>query len=81
MADPNPAGDHSRGALVLKRYWTTGPGRAKWVNSPHPWTTLRNLLLKHLPPNRANGAATQYYVAVFGHGPGAKEGKNPMGRG
>lgn len=72
MVDPNPAGDFSKGARVLRAYWTRGPGRAKWVHADHPWTTLYGLLTKYLGPERAKGAATQYYVAVFGSGPSAR---------
>lgn len=58
----------------INAYWTKGKGLAKWANNPHPWTTLRNLLLKYMSKAKANGLATEYYVMVFGHGPGKKRG-------
>lgn len=54
---------------ALNTYWTTGPGRAKWANNPHPWTTLHALLLKYMSKAKADGLTTEYYVRVFGHGP------------
>lgn len=69
-----PAGvDTSPGvgaSAELNRYWTSGPGRAKWAGSPKPWTTLYNLLRKYMSEAKAKGLATEYYVRVFGHGPG-----------
>ncbi|MCX2931384.1 hypothetical protein ORI20_13955 [Mycobacterium sp. CVI_P3] len=63
----------------LNRYWTAGPGLAKWRNSPHPWTTLRDLLKKYMSLAKANGLATEYFVIVFGHGPRADH-KHPKDR-
>jgi hypothetical protein len=54
----------------LNAYWVAGAGREKWVHSPHPWTTLRDLLMKYMSKAKATGLATEYYVRVFGHGPG-----------
>lgn len=54
----------------LNTYWTAGPGLAKWRTNPHPWTTLYNLLRKYMSEAKAKGLATEYYVRVFGHGPG-----------
>jgi hypothetical protein len=54
----------------LNTYWTVGPGRAKWVGSPKPWTTLRALLEQYMSPAKATGLATEYFVRVFGFGPG-----------
>lgn len=62
-------------STTLNAYWTTGPGRAKWATSPHPWTTLHALLLKYMSDAKARGLATEYYVRVFGHGPN-HSGKN-----
>lgn len=62
-------------SAALNRYWTTGEGRAKWADSPHPWTTLYELLREHMSEAKAKGLATEYYVRVFGHGPG-KGGKH-----
>ena len=55
----------------LNAYWTTGPGLAKWRGNPKPWTTLRDLLMQYMSKAKAAGLATEYYVRVFGHGPGA----------
>jgi hypothetical protein len=69
MADTHPGdvkGDR------LRAWWTTGPGLARWVSSPTPWTTLRDELLKAgVPATFVKKLATTYYVAVFGHGPRA----------
>jgi len=54
----------------LNSYWTAGPGLAKWRDTPHPWTTLRDLLMQYMSKAKATGLATEYYVRVFGHGPG-----------
>ncbi|TWS25362.1 hypothetical protein FK268_09230 [Tsukamurella sputi] len=54
----------------LNAYWTTGPGLAKWADSPHPWTTLYTELRKYMSDTKARGLTTEYYVRVFGHGPG-----------
>lgn len=67
--DTSPGVGASR---ALNTYWTTGEGRAKWANSPHPWTTLHALLRQHMSDTKARGLATEYFVRVFGHGPGAK---------
>lgn len=60
----------------LNTYWTDGPGRAKWADSPKPWTTLFNLLRKYMSEAKAKGLTTEYFVRVFGHGPthGGKHG-------
>lgn len=39
----------------LHRYWTKGPGLAKWVTSAHPWTTLVAHLTKHVGPGQGQG--------------------------
>ena len=59
-------------SAALNRYWTAGPGAAKWVGSPKPWTTLYTMLRKYMTDAKAKGLATEYYVRVFGHGPTAK---------
>lgn len=65
----------------LKIYWTKGEGLPRWSASPHPWTTLRNLLAKHMSPAQAAGLASEYFRAVFGIWPGERKGKNPVGKG
>ena len=71
-------------SAALNRYWTRGEGLAKWATSPHPWTTLRALLLEYVPANQANGLATEYYHIVFGDYPGSdtarvRQGRKPRG--
>ena len=55
MADLNPGdGDAKR----LKRYWLTGPGRAKWSS----WTELYHHLRKYIHPDDfAKRTAAQWY--------------------
>ena len=52
----------SKPAIVspeLFEYWASGPGFLKWSTSPHPWTTLRDLLIKAgVPAREAPGLAT-----------------------
>lgn len=77
VADPRPG---SRG--YFKWYWTKGPGLAKWANHLHPWTTLRNHMLKY--PDAApyaNQIASQWFHDVFGFWPGSRQGLNPVGPG
>lgn len=66
-ADTSPGVGASR---ELNTYWTAGPGLAKWRDNPHPWTTLYTLLREYMSDAKAKGLATEYYVRVFGHGPG-----------
>lgn len=65
----------------LWNYWVKGPGLSKWRLSPHPWTTLRNLLLKYMSKREADGLASRMFKAVFGYWPGERKGKNPVGKG
>lgn len=66
---------------VLKNYWLHGKGLAKWATSPHPWTALYHHLRKHVNPEYAKRIAAQWYHEHFGHWPGERKGKNPIGRG
>ena len=74
-----PADDFQ--ARHLKRYWTKGPGLAKWATSPKPYTTLVALLSKYMTPNQAKGLAANYFKAVFGIWPGERKGSNKLGPG
>lgn len=56
---------------TLNRYWLND-ALAKWATSPKPWTTLRNLLLKHMSKDKADGLATEYYFRHFGKYPNQK---------
>jgi hypothetical protein len=78
VADPNPGVGAS---AELNRYWTTGPGLAKWASSPHPYTKLRNLLMKYMSKRQAEGLAASYFHRVFGIWPGERKGQNPAGPG
>lgn len=74
----------AKGAEQLHQYWVAGPGREKWVNSPTPWTTLRDHLLKYLNPDEAKRTAAQWFHEVKGYWPGADlnrvaHGKPPRG--
>lgn len=75
-ADPRPG---SRG--YLKWYWTRGPGLAKWATSAHPFTALRNELIKHVSPTYVNRVVAQWFHDVFGIWPAERKGKNPLGKG
>ena len=55
----------------INRYWTKGEGLAKWANSPHPFTTLVELLKQYVSEGVAKGLAAEYYHMVFGQWPGA----------
>lgn len=78
MADL-PGDDYK--ARDLRKYWTKGPGLAKWATSPKPYTTLVALLSKYMTPNQAKGLAANYFKAVFGIWPGSRKGSNPVGPG
>ncbi len=55
----------------LHKYWVAGPGLAKWRASPKPWTTLKDHLLKWLPPGEAKRTAAKWFHEVMGFWPGA----------
>lgn len=75
-ADLHPGGER------LKHYWTRDPeGLAKWATHPHPWTALRNHLVKFVGPERADRIASQWFKIVFGIWPGERKGDNPVGPG
>jgi hypothetical protein len=57
--------DTTPGHDELHHYWTAGPGLAKWADSPKPWTTLREHLLKYMPPEEATKAASAWFIDVF----------------
>ena len=68
-----------KGGARLKAYWTKGPGLAKWVASPHPWTALYRHLRKYMPARKAKATAAAWFHAVKGYWPGHQKGKNPVG--
>lgn len=65
----------------LKIYWAYGKGRQKWINSPHPWTTLRNHLLKFVGPETVDGLTSNIFHMATGIWPGDRKGDNPLGPG
>lgn len=65
----------------LKAYWSAGEGRQKWINSPHPYTTLRTLLEKYVNPTVAAGLAANIFHDATGMWPGDRKGHNPTGPG
>lgn len=69
------------GEARLKEYWAHGAGREKWINSPHPWTTLRDLLLKYVSKRVADGLASNIFHMATGIWPGSRKGDNPLGPG
>lgn len=73
--------DVTPGNDELHHYWTKGPGLAKWASSPHPWTTLVNLLSKYVSRERAKRMASAWFHEVFGYYSGSRKGKNPVGPG
>lgn len=69
----------------LHRYWTKGEGLAKWAETPHPWTSLHQHLLKYMPDDEARRTATVWFHEVFGFYPGSDgnrvtHGKPPRGK-
>lgn len=77
--------DVTPGHDELHHYWTRGPGLAKWQGSPHPWTTLRNHLLKYLPKGEAERAASKWFLEVMHFAAGSDKnrvahGHRPRGR-
>jgi 8-oxo-dGTP pyrophosphatase MutT (NUDIX family) len=69
-------------ARHLHHYWTRGEGLARWVDSPHPWTTLYHQLLRYIKnPDKARRTASQWFHDALGIWPGERGGKNPVGPG
>jgi HK97 family phage portal protein len=62
------------GSEALHRYWTAGPGLAKWRASPHPWRTLRAFLSKYLSGEELDATTSAWYRDVFGHLPVMRKG-------
>lgn len=65
----------------LHRYWTIGPGLAKWASQPHPWTALYHHLAKYMPAEEAKAVAAKWFHEVKGYWPGDQRGQNPVGPG
>jgi hypothetical protein len=76
--------DVTPGHDQLHHYWTKGEGLAKWVDSPHQWTTLYHHLVKYVNPEMAKRMAAAWVHEVTGDWPGSdvhrvKEGGRPRG--
>lgn len=57
--------NHGPGS-ALWRYWTKGPGLAKWAGHEHKWTALhRALVHAGVPRHIADGLTTNIIEAVF----------------
>lgn len=74
----------AKGAAQLHAYWTVGAGRAKWVDSPTPWTTLYHHLAKFMNPEKAKQTASRWFIEVKGYAAGSDRnrvahGKPPRG--
>jgi hypothetical protein len=49
----------------LWKYWLSSEGMARYIGKPHPWTALRDALLKEgVPANQADGLATNILQAT-----------------
>ena len=64
----------------LHRYWTRGEGLARWKT----WTELRDQLLEHVPPEKADRFASAWFHERYGFWPGddknrVMHGKPPRG--
>jgi hypothetical protein len=70
-----------RGGEQLKSYWTKGAGLKKWSTHAHPWTALRDHLVKYMSTERADRTASEWFHDVFGMWPGERKGSNPVGPG
>jgi hypothetical protein len=57
------------GQEALHRYWTVGPGLAKWRGSPTPWRTLNAFLSKYMSGEQLDATTSAWYRDVFGHLP------------
>lgn len=57
------------GQEALHRYWTAGPGLAKWRGSPTPWRTLNAFLSKYMSGEQLDATTSAWYRDVFGHLP------------
>ncbi len=80
--------DVTPGHDELHHWWTKGPGLARWVGSPHQYTTLHAELVKatkgKLPPGEIDRMAASWVHEVTGFWPGSDmhrvlEGGKPRG--
>lgn len=80
--------DVTPGHDQLHHWWTKGPGLARWIGSPHQYTTLHAELVKatkgKLPPGEIDRMAASWVHEVTGEWPGSDmhrvlEGHKPRG--
>lgn len=78
--------DVTPGHDELHHWWTRGPGLARWVDSSHQFTTLRDQLVEvaKVAPEVANRWAASWVHEVTGNWPGSDahrvaEGGKPRG--
>lgn len=53
----------------LKAYWAFGEGRAKWAESPKPFTTLHALLSKYVHGHQLDGLTANIFHMALGFWP------------
>lgn len=49
----------------LHAYWVTGPGLARWANSPHPWSTLHAFLSEYLSGHILDATTSKWHNEVM----------------
>lgn len=70
---PNATPSGQIGEARLKAYWSHGAGRKRWIDSPHPYTTLYDLLLEFASPSVAHGLAANIFHEATGEYPGQRK--------
>jgi hypothetical protein len=70
--------DVTPGHDELHHYWVAGPGLAKWVHSPKPWTTLHALVTeavrkngRAVTPEQINNWVSRWFIEVFHYAAGS----------
>lgn len=65
--------EHGKHGRALWKYWTRGPGLAKWNLSPHPYTALTRALRRAgVPARSVPGLAANIFKQVRGIYPGQR---------
>jgi hypothetical protein len=73
MAGVNATPSGLEGEARLKEYWAHGPGRQKWIDSPHPYATLHALLSKYVSGRMLDGLTANIFRLATGHYPGQRK--------
>ena len=68
----DPTASRADESWRLHKYWTSGPGLARWVNSPHPFKTLLAFLKRHMPDARARQTTYDWFKEVKGFAPSGR---------